>query len=153
IPYSTVAQAFRGLIRSLLSQSEAELDRWREALLDALGANGQLIANIVPELKLIIGEPPPVPDLPLQDAQGRFRGVFRRFIGVFAKSEHPLVLFLDDLQWLDSATGDLIEDLFTQADVRHLLLIGAYRDNEVDPVHPLKRKVEAIRNAGAPVQE
>jgi predicted ATPase len=153
IPYSTLAQAFQGLIRSLLSKSEGELNKWRDALHDALGPNGKLIVNLVPELQLIIGEPPPVPDLPLQDAQRRFRLVFRRFIGVFARSEHPLALFLDDLQWLDSATLDLIEDLLTQSDVRHVMLIGAYRDNEVNSPHPLMRKLEAIRTAGAPVQE
>ena len=153
IPYSTLAQAFQGLIRPLLSKSEGELNKWRDALHDALGPNGKLIVNLVPELQLIIGEPPPVPDLPLQDAQRRFQLVFRRFIGVFARPEHPLALFLDDLQWLDSATLDLIEDLLTQSDVRHLMLIGAYRDNEVNSSHPLMRKLEAIRTAGAPVQE
>ena len=79
--------------------------------------------------------------------------MFRRFIGVFARPEHPLALFLDDLQWLDAATLDLLEDLLTQPDVRHLMLIGAYRDNEVDAAHPLMRKLEAIRQAGAVVQE
>ena len=87
-----------------------------------------------PKLELIIGEQPPVPELPPQDAQRRFQLVFRRFIGVFARPEHPLVLFLDDLQWLDAATLDLIEELLTQPDVRHLMLIGAYRDNEVGAV-------------------
>ncbi|MGY8667839.1 AAA family ATPase [Bradyrhizobium sp. UFLA05-109] len=153
IPYATLAQAFQNLIRPLLSKSEAELSKWRDALRDALGSNGRLIANLVPELQLIIGEAPPVPDLPPQDAQRRFQLVFRRFIGVFAKPEHPLALFLDDLQWLDSATLDLIEDLLTQSDVRHLLLIGAYRDNEVNSSHPLMRKLDAIRKVGAPVQE
>jgi PAS domain S-box-containing protein len=153
IPYSTLAQAFQGLIRSLLSKSEDELTTWRDALHDALGPNGKLIVNLVPELQLIIGEPPPVPDLPLQGAQRRFQLVLRRFIGVFARPEHPLALFLDDLQWLDSATLDVIEDLLTQSDVRHLMLIGAYRDNEVKSSHPLMRKLEAIRTAGAPVQE
>ena len=79
--------------------------------------------------------------------------MFRRFIGVFARPEHPLALFLDDLQWLDAATLDLLEDLLTQPDVQHLMLIGAYRDNEVTAAHPLMRKLEAIRNAGANVQE
>ena len=153
IPYATLAQAFQSLIRPLLSKSDAELSKWRDALHDALGPNGKLIVNLVPELQLIIGEPPPVPDLPLQDAQRQFQLVFRRFIGVFAKPEHPLALFLDDLQWLNSATLDLIEDLLTQSDVRHLMLIGAYRDNEVDSSHPLMRKLDAIRKAGAPVQE
>jgi len=153
IPYATLAQAFQSLIRPLLSKNEAELSNWRDAIRDAVGPNGRLIVDLVPELKLIIGEQPPVPDLPPQDAQGRFQLVFRRFIGVFARPEHPLALFLDDLQWLDAATLDLLEDLLTQVDVRHLLLIGAYRDNEVDSAHPLMRKLEAIRKAGAIVQD
>ena len=153
IPYATLAQAFQSLIRLLLSKSDAELSKWRDRLHDALGPNGKLIVNLVPELQLIIGEPQPVPDLPLQDAQRRFQFVFRRFIGVFAKAEHPLSLFLDDLQWLDSATLDLIEDLLTQSDVQHLMLIGAYRDNEVNSSHPLMRKLDAIRKAGVPVHE
>jgi PAS domain S-box-containing protein len=153
IPYATLAQAFQNLIRPLLSKSEAELSKWRDAFRDALGPNGRLIANLVPELQLIIGETPPVPDLPPQDAQRRFQLVFRRFIGVFARPEHPLALFLDDLQWLDSATLDLIENLLTQPDLHHLMLIGAYRDNEVNSSHPLTRKLDAIRKAGAPVRE
>ena len=153
IPYATLAQAFQSLVRPLLGKSEAELASWRDALLEALGPNGQLMVDLVPELKLIIGEQPPVPELPPQQAQSRFQLVFRRFIGVFARPEHPLALFLDDLQWLDAATLDLLEDLLTRPDVRHLLLIGAYRDNEVDAAHPLMRKLEAIRQAGAQVQE
>jgi serine/threonine protein kinase len=106
IPYATLAQAFQSLIHPLLSKTEAELWQWREALLEALEPNGRLIVDLVPELKHIIGEQPPVPELPPQDAQGRFQLVFRRFIGVFARPEHPLALFLDDLQWLDAATLD-----------------------------------------------
>ena len=113
----------------------------------------QLIVNLVPELELVIGKQPPVPDLPPQDAQNRFQMVFRRFLGVFARQEHPLALFLDDLQWLDAATLDLLEHLVTHPDVRHLLLVGAYRDNEVGPSHPLMRTLEAIRNAGRRVRE
>ena len=126
---------------------------WRGALQEALGPNARLVVDLVPELKLITGEPPPVPEVSPQDAQRRFQLVFRRFIGVFARPEHPLALFLDDFQWIDAATLDVIEDLLTQSDVRHLMLIGAYRDNEVDVSHPLMRKLDAIRQAGAPVQE
>jgi PAS domain S-box-containing protein len=153
IPYATLAQAFQSLVCSLLSQSGAELGHWRDSLRDALGQNGQLIVNLVPELELVIGKPPPVADLPPQDAQNRFQLVFRRFLGVFARKEHPLALFLDDLQWLDTATLDLLEHLVTHSEVRHLLLVGAYRDNEVSPSHPLRRTLEAIRKAGARVQE
>ena len=97
IPYATLAQAFQSLVRPLLSKSDAELASWRDALLEALGPNGRLMIDLVPELKLIIGEQPPVPELPPQEAQRRFQLVFRRFIGVFARPEHPLALFLDDL--------------------------------------------------------
>ena len=152
IPYATLAQAFHSLLRPLLTKSEAELSKWRDALREAVGPNGQLIVDLVPELALIIGEQPPVPELPPQDAQGRFQLVFRRFISVFARPEHPLALFLDDLQWLDAATLDLLEDLLTRTDVQHLLVIGAYRDNEVNPSHPLMRKLEMMRQAGAILQ-
>jgi len=153
IPYATLAQAFQSLLRPLLAKNEEELGRWRDALREALEPNGLLIVELVPELKHIIGEQPPVPELPPQDAQGRFQLVFRRFIGVFARPEHPLALFLDDLQWLDAATLDLLEYLLTRDDLQHLLLIGAYRDNEVNATHPLVRKLDTIRQAGAPVQD
>ncbi|MDQ7977284.1 AAA family ATPase [Paraburkholderia sp. SARCC-3016] len=153
IPYSTLAQAFQGLVRPLLVKSDAELAEWREALCDALGPNAQLMIDVVPELELIIGEQPPVPEIAPQDAQRRFQLAFRRFVGVFARPEHPLALFLDDLQWLDAATLDWLDDLLTRSDLRHLLLIGAYRDNEVDAGHPLRRKLDAIRHAGAKIDE
>ena len=101
----------------------------------------------------MIGKQPPVADLPPQDARHRFQMVFRRFLGVFARKEHPLALFLDDLQWLDAATLDLLEHLVTHPEVRHLLLVGAYRDNEVGPAHPLIRTLDAIRDAGARIEE
>ena len=153
IPYATVAQAFQSLVRQILSKSEAELQGWRDALHEALGPNGLLIVDLIPQLELVIGKQPPIPDLSPQDAQRRFQTVLRRFIGVFARPEHPLALFLEDLQWLDAATLDLLEDILTQSDIRHLLLIGAYRDNEVDGSHPLSRKLDAIRRAGATVRD
>ncbi len=153
IPYATIAQAFHGLVHEILGKSEVEVSQWRGALQEALGPNGQLIVNLVPELALIIGPQPPVPDLPPQDAQRHFHLVFWRFLSVFAQAAHPLVLFLDDLQWLDAATLDLVEYLLTQAETRHLLLVGAYRDNEVGPAHPLLRMLNAIRGAGVQVQE
>jgi PAS domain S-box-containing protein len=153
IPYATLAQAFQSLVRPLLGQSETELGWWRDALREVLGPNGQLIVNLVPALELVVGRQPPVPDLPPQEAQNRFQMVFRRFLSVFARKEHPLALFLDDLQWIDTATLDLLEHLVTHSEVRHLLLVGAYRDNEVESAHPLLRTLETIRNAGARVQE
>ena len=153
IPYATLAQAFQTLVRQILVESEVEVRYWRDALETALGPNGQLIINLVPEVEFLIGKQPPAPDLPPQDAQRRFQLVFRRFLSAFARPEHPLALFLDDLQWLDEATLDLMGDLLTQADVKSLLLIGAYRDNEADSSHALIRKLDAIRKTGAAVQE
>ena len=153
IPYSTLAQAFQSLIRQLLTKSETELGKWRHDLRNALDQNGQLIVDLVPELKLVIGEQPPVPEVPARDAQRRFQLVIRRFIGLFARGEHPLALFLDDLQWLDAATLDLLEDLLTRSDLQHLMLIGAYRDNEVNAAHPLMRKLDAIKTAGGKVKQ
>jgi PAS domain S-box-containing protein len=153
IPYATLAQAFQSLVRSLLTQGELELGRWRDSFTEALGSNGQLIVNLVPELELIIGKQPTVPDLPPQEAKNRFQMVFRRFLGVIAHKEHPLALFLDDLQWMDRATLDLLEHLVTHSEVRHLLLVGAYRDNELGPAHPLMRTLEAIRDTNARVHE
>ena len=153
IPYATLAQAFQILVRNLLGKSDAELIGWRKALRQSLGPNVQLMADLVPQLSLLIEDLPPVPELPPQESQRRFQMVFRRFISVFARPEHPLVLFLDDLQWLDAATLDLLEDLLTRSDPAHLLLIGAYRNNEVSSTHPLTRKVNAIQTAGGKVAE
>ncbi|MBV8587705.1 MAG: serine/threonine-protein kinase PknK, partial [Verrucomicrobia bacterium] len=153
IPYSTLAQAFQSLIRPILAKNETELGKWRDALVDALGPSGQLMIELVPELKFIIGEQPPLTYLPPPDAQRRFQLAFRRFIDVFAQAEHPLVLLLDDLQWLDAATVDLLVDLLIQPVVHHLLLVGAYRDNEVTADHPLMRTLEAIKAQGGKVAE
>jgi predicted ATPase len=153
IPYATLAQAFQSLVRQILGQSDTEIAAWRAALQEALGTNGRLMVNLIPELELVIGEQPPVGELPPTDSQNRFQTVFRRFLGVFAQSEHPLALFLDDLQWLDAATLHLLEHLITHDEVRHLLLIGAYRDNEVSQSHPLMRTLAEIRKAGAPVHQ
>src|SRR6202035_3892126 len=103
IPYTTLAQAFQTLVRQILAKSEAEVSQWREALRNAIGPNGQLIVNLIPEVEFIIGKQPPVPDLSPQDAHNRFQMVFRRFLAAFARKEHPLALFLDDLQWLRNA--------------------------------------------------
>jgi predicted ATPase/C4-dicarboxylate-specific signal transduction histidine kinase len=147
IPYATLAQAFQGLVSGILIKSETELARWRQLFREALGPNGQLIVNLIPELALIIGEQPPPPDLPPQDAQKRFQLVLGRFLAVFARPEHPLALFLDDLQWLDTATLDLLVQISTDPDMRYLMLVGAYRDNEVTASHPLMRIVESLRRS------
>lgn len=153
IPYASLAQALQGLIRPLLGKSEADLAPWRSALIAALGPNGALMATLAPELEILIGPQPPTPELPPRDAQRRFQLALRRLLAAFARPEHPLVLFLDDLQWLDAATLELIEDLLAQPDLQHLLVIGAYRDDEVTSAHPLMRRLAAIGAAGRRVQE
>ena len=153
IPYATLAQALQALVQMILRSGEADLARWRDSIRRAVEPNGQLIASLIPELALVIGKQPPVPDLPPQDSRNRFQMVFRDFLHVFARSEHPLVLFLDDLQWIDGATLALVEDLVGQHETRHLLLIGAYRDNEVGPSHPLVLALDALRRAGTRVNE
>ncbi len=153
IPYSPLVQALQNLVRPLLGKSESELRIWRGAFLEALGPGGRLMTDLIPELTFIIGEQPPIPELESRQAQSRFRLIFRRFVGVFAKPEHPLALFLDDLQWLDTATLDVLEDLLTQSDIQHIMLIGAFRDNEVDAAHQLMSRLDSIRQAGARVHE
>ncbi|HEY6642652.1 trifunctional serine/threonine-protein kinase/ATP-binding protein/sensor histidine kinase [Povalibacter sp.] len=153
IPYATLAQAFQSLVRQLLSKSDPELERWRQALVQALGANGRLMTNLIPELALVIGEQPAVSDLSGPDAQNRILLVFRQLLNVFARDEHPLVLVLDDLQWLDAATLAVFEDFATQREVRNLLLVGIYRDSEVGPAHPLTRRLQAIRESGVAAEE
>src|SRR5258708_3595214 len=153
VPYATLAQAFQTLVRQILVMSEEEVIHWKNAILEALGSNGQLMINLIPELELVIGKQPPVPELPPQETQNRFEAVLREFIGAFARKEHPVALFLDDLQWLDSATLKLLEQFLIHPDIRHLLLIGAYRDNEVVAGHPLMLTLTAIRKAEAIVHE
>jgi PAS domain S-box-containing protein len=153
IPYSTLAQAFQGLIRQLLNADDDRIRHWRDAIREAVASQGRLLTDLIPELALIIGPQPPIPELSPLETQLRFQALFQRFVGVFARAEHPLVIFLDDLQWLDPATLTLIEYLVTHPDTRHLLLIGAYRDNEVGPAHPLARTLEAIRQTDASVDE
>jgi PAS domain S-box-containing protein len=148
-PHSTLAQAFQGLIQQLLNGQADEIARWRDAIKEAVGNQGRLLTDLIPDLARLIGPQPTVAVLSPVDAELRFQTVFQRFVGVFARAEHPLVIFVDDLQWLDPATLTLIEYLLLHSDTRHLLLIGAYRDNEVDQAHPLMLKLEALRRAGA----
>ncbi|RKE35751.1 putative ATPase [Paraburkholderia sp. BL23I1N1] len=151
IPYTTLGQAFQSLTRQILDRGRTEIAHWRERLSEAVGANGQLIVNLIPEVEKIIGPQPAVPELPAQDAQIRFLGVFGRFIGAFTHADHPLVLFLDDLQWLDAGTICLLENILATPTLQNLLLVGAYRDNEVGPTHPLSRALGSIRKLGVPV--
>jgi predicted ATPase/signal transduction histidine kinase len=153
IPYATLAQAFGSLVRMILAESEAELRRWRALILEALGPNGRLLTDLIPELELVLGPQPPVPELAPGDAQNRFQMVFAQFIGAFARPEHPIVLFLDDLQWLDAATLKLMERLVVKRERMHLLLVGAYRSNEIQGVHPLALAIDAMRRSSTPLHD
>ncbi|MCC3447850.1 MAG: AAA family ATPase [Microcoleus sp. PH2017_39_LGB_O_B] len=151
IPYSGIISAFSGLARQLLTESSAKLDEWRTKLLIALGANGQVIIEVIPEIELIIGKQPQVAELRPNEAQIRFYFVFEKFIRVFCSAEHPLVIFLDDLQWVDAATLNLIQLMVVDSDTQYLLLIGAYRDNEVSAHHPLMITVDEMQKEGATI--
>ncbi|WP_236508573.1 ATP-binding protein, partial [Tychonema sp. BBK16] len=153
IPYSAVVIAFSELVRQLLTESEAQLAVWREKLRSAFGQNGQIIIDVIPEVELIVGFQPPVVELGPTESLNRFNLVFQNFIRVFCQPEHPLVIFLDDLQWADSATLKLIELMMTDEATQYLFLIGAYRDNEVSPTHPLMMTVETLRNQEAIVNQ
>jgi len=144
VPYGAIALAFQHLIQQLLSEPQAALQTWKQQLLEALEPNARVIMDVIPELEKIIGKQQPVEELGATEAQNRFNLFFQRFIRVFTKKEHPLVIFLDDLQWADLASLKLIELLITDIDSQYLLIIGAYRDNEVDATHPLMQALEQI---------
>ncbi|MEH2132328.1 MAG: AAA family ATPase [Nostoc sp.] len=149
IPFSAFVQAFRDLMGQLLSESDAQIQQWRNQILSAVGENGQLIIEVIPELSRIIGEQAPATELSGNAAQNRFNLLFQKFTQVFTSAEHPLVMFLDDLQWADSASLKLMQLLM--ADTSHLLLIGAYRDNEVNPGHPLMLTLSEMQKKQATI--
>ncbi|HEY9692729.1 MAG TPA: AAA family ATPase [Oculatellaceae cyanobacterium] len=151
IPYASTIQAFQDLIRQLLTETSDKIAVWKEKLLTALGENGRVITEVIPDVELIIGQQPDVPKLGATESQNRFNRVFQSFIHVFSTKEHPLVLFLDDLQWADSASLKLIQLLITDPDSQYLLFIGAYRDNEVSPTHPLILTLEEIQKLGSTI--
>ena len=148
LPYATFIQAVEDLISLTLSESDNVLEARTNDLKAALGNNGQLISKLIPQVEELIGVQPAVPELPPAEAQNRFHIVFDKFLSVFAKKEHPLVLFLDDLQWFDPASLKLMSHLLTQSEPRALLLIGAYRANEVDSSHPLSKVLCEMRQSG-----
>jgi PAS domain S-box-containing protein len=151
IPYATLGQAFQDLIRRIVALPDADLAVVREQLKSALGENGQLIIDLIPQIELVIGKHPPVPALPAAEARHRFHLTFRSLLRVFATRERPLVLFLDDLQWVDFASLELVQHIVTHPDMRSVLVIGAYRDDEVDSSHPLEATLNEVRAAGVPV--
>ncbi|MEH1938843.1 MAG: AAA family ATPase [Nostoc sp.] len=149
IPLSAFVQAFRDLMWQLLTLNNAQIQQWKSQILEAVGENGQVIIEVIPELSRIIGEQPPAPELSGDAAKNRFNLLFQKFTQVFTIAEHPLVMFLDDLQWADSASLNLMQLLI--ADSGHLLLVGAYRDNEVNPAHPLILTLSEIQKTQATI--
>lgn len=149
IPFGALIQAFRGLVQQLLTESEEQLARWRDCLSEALGVNGGVLAEVIPEIELIVGKQPLPPVLGATESLNRFQLVFQNFVGAFARREHPLVVFLDDLQWADAATLSQLQPLLAGSDIRFLFLMGAYRDNEVDSGHPLMRTLGTLESLGA----
>ncbi|MFC4261149.1 diguanylate cyclase [Marinobacter lacisalsi] len=144
--YSTLAITFRALVQQVLLEPESGLAQWRVRLSDALGPNGALVVDLVPELALIIGEQPAMAELPPAESRNRLQLVLTAFLRAFAGKGHPVVLFLDDLQWCDTPTLDLLRRIVTSREQSHLLLIGAYRSNEVSPAHPLSLLLDDLSN-------
>ncbi|AFY81973.1 trifunctional serine/threonine-protein kinase/ATP-binding protein/sensor histidine kinase [Oscillatoria acuminata] len=149
IPFSAFVQAFRDLMGQLLSESDAQIEQWKNQILSAVGENGQVLIDVIPELENILGKQPPPPELSGSAAQNRFNLLMQKFIQIFTSQEHPLVIFLDDLQWADSASLKLLQLLMQETG--HLLVLGAYRDNEVSPLHSFILTVDEITKAGATV--
>ncbi|MET0969685.1 MAG: AAA family ATPase [Tardiphaga sp.] len=153
IPYATLAAALGRLLSEIAAQGDAAVARWRPGLAEAVGQNGQILTAFIPELELIIGVQPPATPLPATEARNRFRLVFRRFLRALAEACRPLVLFIDDLQWIDTATVDLIGGVLADAEVRCFLMLGSYRSDEVDPSHPLTGLIQRAMAAGTRVRE
>jgi len=144
--YSALAVTFRALVQQVLLEPEQTLAKWRAHLSNVLGPNGALIVDLVPELVMIIGPQPPVNELPPAEERNRLQLVLTSFLRAFAGEGHPVVLFLDDLQWSDKPTLELLRRIVTSRDQSHLLLIGAYRSNEVGPGHPLRLLLEDLNH-------
>ncbi|MDZ8183914.1 MAG: AAA family ATPase [Nostoc sp. ChiSLP02] len=151
IPFSAFVQAFRNLMEQLLTEADIVIQHWKTKIITALGENAQVIVEVIPELEMIIGQQPPVPELSGSAAENRFNLLLQKFIQIFTTKDHPLVMFLDDLQWADSASLKLIELLMNDNNNGYLLLIGAYRDNEVIPAHPLMLTLEKITKKNATI--
>ena len=152
VPYYAILEAFRELINIFLSENEQKLNTIREEIKAALGNEGKVLTNVLPNLEHIVGPQPEIPELGGMESQNRFNYVFRKFVNATGTKEHPLVLFIDDLQWADSASLSLLHILLTDSKIGYLLCIGTYRDNEVSASHPLTGTINRIRNTGTSIQ-
>jgi len=149
IPYFAFSQAFNEFCNYLLTESSEALNQWREKILNAVGPNGQILIDVIGQLELVIGVQPPVVQVGPTEAQNRFNLVFQNFFRAICQQDHPLILFIDDLQWADSASLNLLKTLMTDTDNRYFLIVGAYRDNEVEAHHPLVMTIEELQKWGA----
>ncbi len=152
LAYSALSEAFNQLIRQLLTLPEAQLEQWRRLLQKTLGPNGKVVAEVVPDLELVVGPQPVVEEVSPQECQNRFNYVFQNFIQAIAQPEHPLILFVDDLQWADSASLTLLKLIMTTPEIKYLHLIAAFRDNEVCPSHPWMLAVKELEVGGCPIE-
>ncbi len=154
IPYSSIIQAFRNLTRTFLTESDERVEVWKNKILEVVGNNGRVLTDVIPELQILIGPQPEVMQLPPVEARNRFLDVFGRFLGAIASAESPLVLFIDDLQWCDIASFELLTNVFANYQEHpFLFLLGAYRHNEVDSSHALVKMVRGIQENRQPLKE
>ncbi len=151
IPFATIVQSFTRMLSEILAGNSEQFALWRERIQAAVGCYGLFIVDMIPTVELIIGKQPPLPEMSAAEARSRFQMVLRQFIMTFAQDGHPLVLFLDDVQWADQASLDLLQDLITSAGVQHILVLGAYRDNEVTAYHPLTGTIQSGIKMGAQI--
>ena len=152
VPYLALIQAFQQLIGQLLSGTKDELEAWRSRILTAVGNNAQVVIDVIPELELITGPQPPVPALPPVQARNRFNRVFTNLIQAFAPRDELLCVVMDDLQWVDAASLALLSHVLTDPETRNILFVGAYRDNEVGPTHPLEMTIGTLKQSDVDVQ-
>ena len=152
IPYSALIQALRGLIREVSAEGQSGMERWKSRIRAVLGPNGQLVTRVIPELERMIGPQPPLPEMGALEARNRFTAVLLDFIDLFCEKTHPLVIFLDDLQWVDADTLKLVERIAQHPERKPLLFLGAYRDNEVEANHRLSISCEVIKKTGQSLQ-
>jgi len=153
IPYLPIIKAFGEFIRQILSKNEEQLSIWKNKILDAVGNNGQVIVNVIPQLEVIIGKQPEIPELEPVSAQNRFNMVFQNFVKALATKEHPLVVFIDDLQWADSSTSKMIELFMTYTDIKNIYFICAYRDNEINNNNSLLMLLNGINNINKNIEK
>jgi len=154
IPYSSIIHALRNLVRTFLTESNERVVLWKQKIIKAVGNNGAVVIDVIPELEILIGPQPEVKPLPPVESGNRFHDVFGRFLTCLAAEEHPLVLFIDDLQWCDIASFDFLANIFDNyKEHQYLFLIGAYRHNEVDSSHPLTKLLQSLKKDTRPMKE